>query len=217
MSWFLHLHVHLLLIALTLPPQTSFAFELGCRAYERCLDSMPDETIYRCEEIVDAWKDIYTCLSKARCNDDFYGAGLVIGRCLTLHNYYRRIRPQCGWDDRDPSFPDPDTFCGINTIPAFRKNFVNDTIQRSCGELFYPYNCDQENRMDHYIDCLWRGSRNRFTDGVVRGGCQHFTDDRGRKCSYDEDVCSGSVVLQYGAASLVLAVIVALGVNVFIG
>ena len=50
---------------------------------------MPDENLYTCEEIADSWKDIYKCVSKARCDDENYGAGLIVGHCVTLHNYYR--------------------------------------------------------------------------------------------------------------------------------
>ena len=50
---------------------------------------MPDENLYTCEEIAESWKDIYKCVSKARCDDQNYGAGLIVGHCVTLHNYYR--------------------------------------------------------------------------------------------------------------------------------
>lgn len=101
--------------------------------------------------------------------------------------------------------------CGINIIPEFTKKFHNDTFFRKCGEYFYPYDCSSDERMDDYIDCLWRGSRSRFTDGFIRGGCKYFTDLKGNKCSYDDDVCSGGVSNTCGVLSLLVALFVVAG------
>jgi len=211
MSWFLHLRLHLFFVAITFTiPTPSLTFDLGCREYERCLESIPDENIYRCNEIADAWKTIYTCLSKARCDDEYYGAGLVVGRCIQLRNYYHRINPQCGWSSLSPEFPDEHTLCGVNSIKAFQMNFHNDTIFRTCGELFLPYTCYDKKRMNHFVDCLWRASRNRFTDGLIRGTCEYWTDAKGRKCSYDQRTCNGSVTIKVGIGSMMLSVVVAI-------
>ena len=56
-----------------------------CYAYDRCLTHLPNVDIYTRSEVAEAWKETYTCLSNVVCQDYNFGAGRILGRCLSLH------------------------------------------------------------------------------------------------------------------------------------
>lgn len=163
--------------------------DIECRAYEKCLNYLP-KPHYKCKEIAGAWQDIYKCLElkKSECSNRLWGAGIIIGHCSALYDYYQKIH-KCGLTEY-PDFPSKRELCGMAIIPDFKPLFRNDSLMKSCGKMYYPQGCHDEERMKHYTSCIMHAAGNPFTKGFMNGACRYFFHD-GKRCNFDKETCAG--------------------------
>ena len=163
----------------------STGYYIPCKHYEKCKLYMPKE-YHLCSEIVQAWKATYKCIAAANCYDEYYGAGLIVGQCLAYYQIYTRIK-KCGLSEKGYDFPSEKKLCGVEDIPKFSIEFSNKRTYSDCMLSYPTRSCDSQ-KMARFMPCIKKVSKNKFTEGVMKGGCDYFSV-KGETCHFSKKIC----------------------------